>query len=261
MNKDKKAFTLVELLVVISIIALLMAIMMPALNVVKDRAKALVCKSNLKQMGLGVEMYLTNNDDKLPELNTGISWLYVFRPYFENQQYDKKYFDPSKKPNFRSVRFCPNGTLPPGTSASNSYWIAGAYGDVDAPTSSSYSINTWILYWSTWPNATQEKSWGGHRPGKDSDKIPIFADGSWRDSHGDQTVPLNNLEGAYGGAGSNSSLQTHALIRHRNGVNVLFMDGSVNHCPIRDMYNLKWNKFFDTTKVFQDSWWPEWVPQ
>jgi prepilin-type N-terminal cleavage/methylation domain-containing protein/prepilin-type processing-associated H-X9-DG protein len=63
MNR-KKAFTLIELLVVISIIALLLAILMPALQKVKKQAEGIVCRSNLKQYGLAVRMYLDSFNGK-----------------------------------------------------------------------------------------------------------------------------------------------------------------------------------------------------
>ena len=55
--RTKKAFTLIELLVVVAIIALLLSILMPALNSVKERGKRAVCMSNLKQIGLSYIMY------------------------------------------------------------------------------------------------------------------------------------------------------------------------------------------------------------
>ncbi len=61
----KKGFTLIELLVVISIIAMLLAILMPALAVAKRQAKAVVCKSNLRQLVLANIGYATENDDAL----------------------------------------------------------------------------------------------------------------------------------------------------------------------------------------------------
>ena len=61
----KKGFTLIELLVVISIIAMLVAILMPALAVAKRQAKAVACKSNLRQLVLANLSYATENNDAL----------------------------------------------------------------------------------------------------------------------------------------------------------------------------------------------------
>ncbi|AQT70038.1 type II secretion system protein G [Anaerohalosphaera lusitana] len=66
MNLKKGGFTLIELLVVISIIALLLAIMMPALGMVKERARRVTCGSNLKQVGISMLTYATDNNNKVP---------------------------------------------------------------------------------------------------------------------------------------------------------------------------------------------------
>jgi prepilin-type N-terminal cleavage/methylation domain-containing protein len=60
-----KAFTLIELLVVIAIIALLMAIIMPALNLVKKKAATTACLSNTKNLSLGWYMYMSDNDGRI----------------------------------------------------------------------------------------------------------------------------------------------------------------------------------------------------
>ena len=66
MSEHKRGFTLIELLVVIAIIAILMAILMPALQRVKEQAKEITCRANLRQYGLVQAMYLDDHDDRYP---------------------------------------------------------------------------------------------------------------------------------------------------------------------------------------------------
>jgi len=61
---NRHAFTLIELLVVIAVIALLLAILMPALNKARELAQGAACKGNLKNYALALFMYLGDNDNK-----------------------------------------------------------------------------------------------------------------------------------------------------------------------------------------------------
>lgn len=61
----RNGFTLIELLVVIAIIAVLMAILMPSLNIAREQAKGIGCSSNQKTLALGYIMYASDNDDSI----------------------------------------------------------------------------------------------------------------------------------------------------------------------------------------------------
>lgn len=95
----KKAFTLIELMVVIAIIALLMGILMPALTAAKAQVKATVCQSNIRQLMLANIGYATENDDYMVlaasdiwDLKGGLHRWHGVRDSYDEQ------FDPLRGP-------------------------------------------------------------------------------------------------------------------------------------------------------------------
>ena len=74
-GKSREAgFTLIELLVVVAIIAVLVAILLPALSRARESAHKAVCASNLRQLGIALKMYMDDNSGKLPPNEAGVYW-------------------------------------------------------------------------------------------------------------------------------------------------------------------------------------------
>jgi prepilin-type N-terminal cleavage/methylation domain-containing protein/prepilin-type processing-associated H-X9-DG protein len=257
----RRGFTLIELLVVIAIIALLMAILMPALQRVKSQAQSVTCQARLRQWGLMFKFYIDDNDGYFNEgwdVGETTLWPNSLRPYYKDNW---------------DMLLCPTATR---VMDSGDDWgtFKAAYRPIALPGGGeytyifSYGINSWTNYMTKARGDRQEEwFWKSPLNVKGANQVPVFADATWHDAwprHTDAPSPTMDAFGI-GNKGVTGEMNHFCIDRHNGFVNFLFMDWSIRRVGLKETWTLKWHRAFETAGTYTRAGgirpedWPVWL--
>lgn len=239
----RKAFTLVELLVVVSIIALLLGILLPSLSKAREKAKIVVCRTNVRSLGTGFVLYSADNQNRVFPTTTadGAHTLWLDHVGEQISNVDK-------------VRYCPTTEINPnepqmgkweptqvgGSTTTTWIWNFGP----DGYEYGSYGFNGW-LYNNTNPK-WEGYYWDTASPAQAS-SVPLFTDCRWVDSwpeNGD-TCSANFDINDSGNLNTMSYMERFLIGRHEGKLNIGFADGHVEDIKLEMLWSVKWGPKFE----------------
>ncbi|MHC4474718.1 MAG: type II secretion system protein [Planctomycetota bacterium] len=252
MEAAKRGFTLIELLVVIAIIALLMSILMPALNRVKSQAKEAVCYNNLHQWCLIWKMITEDNEGRFPErgpqtdpcIPCVTAWTSAVQLLYPTPVDQKMYL-------------CPMATKCYLEGGRNPYMAWGEPGGFK----SSYTINIWVAnrvgagslhhgqtaqaYWRT-PNV------------RGAAYAPLLSCGTWGNMQCYSFDQPLDYEADLPNPGANNEIRRVCIKRHHPyHILILNLDCSIRKTTVKELWRTRWHQIWPMDAPLPA--WPEWM--
>jgi prepilin-type N-terminal cleavage/methylation domain-containing protein len=273
---NTKGFTLIEMLVVIAIIALLMAVLLPALQYARRQARAMVCRANLRQWGIVFAAYTDENEGRLP--NTVLRGVWLLRGSLPSNG-DPNAPDTRNAASTEGIACCPAATKPGGGpsgwstessgTGSAGYRIGYTGGsafkawqiiDPSPPFCGSYGINGLLLR--GWTADQLRAAWLGLNTftiGARSD-LPLLLDAivPWALPNTLASPPIRE-------DWPTGPMGPFCVNRHDGRTSGLFLDWSTRPVGLKELWTLEWYPGCDTAGrwtlaggVTADDW-PQWM--
>ncbi len=236
MNIRRQSFTLIELLVVIAIIAILAAMLLPALNRAREKGRSTKCISNLKQIGMAFHMYADENNESYPGAQNAYAGGYPWPELLLDLKYLSSY----------QVVQCASAAVPMEKGDAN-------HTDFLAGNNSSYGLNFCTVGMNpTWPNHSFAPPHGRSEISKWNNDSRLILIG---DVVNRKTIPGNSDTGhtlAYGSVypGYITVKWNPSFVRHQNKANSVMADGHVQGLSTTELLDINhWNPINTSGRV------------
>jgi prepilin-type processing-associated H-X9-DG protein len=230
-------------MVVIGIIAILIAIILPAIRHAQEQARQIQCLSNLRQLGQFQTTFTSQSDGTLID--------YVWHtPSDPNVAWNSFWIGKLEKIGGNgSVRMCPQAKLEENKTGGMGGTIT-SWSGINSPVATSitysatkyregsYAHNAWLYTQSTGPGNNALYFGNSIMAVDHPSEVPFYCDGVWVDTW--MTAPATSPPDLKGG--NTSMLHRIAFARHRKGINMVWVDGHAGYVRLDELMEQRWHK-------------------